>query len=362
MTTSTLTRAHRNELLNIFEAIAAYLVVFIHFPFPGIIGDIVTAIARISVPFFFSISGYFFYKGDNTLEIKSIPRKIKNLIKLLIISEMVYFLFYLSLQIKNTGLNLTSVKSLIESEFINYYLPNLPSRLLVLTPVFNGTAWFISSLIAVYILMYFFSKFSIQKHISYISLVLLALGLILPSVLPILNVSTSMPYERAIPFLPLPFFIIGYNIGINKQKLSNINNKVYIGLIFMGLVVVILESIINNGRTLYLGTNLIVVSMLCFASKNKSYKPKTAFTNLLSHIGEQHSTVIYIMHMMIAGITSFLLSTLLASFTESRIYEVLFPLFVIIATTIFSMLFKYVIFLVTKARNGIFQKIKYKNN
>lgn len=50
--------AKRNELLNIAEAIAAFLVVCIHFPVPG--NGEVTAIARISVPLFFSISGYFF--------------------------------------------------------------------------------------------------------------------------------------------------------------------------------------------------------------------------------------------------------------------------------------------------------------
>ena len=51
-------KKRRNELLNIAEAIAAFLVVCIHFPVPG--NGEVTALARISVPLFFSISGYFF--------------------------------------------------------------------------------------------------------------------------------------------------------------------------------------------------------------------------------------------------------------------------------------------------------------
>ena len=46
----------QNQYINIMKALAAFLVVFIHVPFPGLAGSIVTAIARISVPFFFWVS------------------------------------------------------------------------------------------------------------------------------------------------------------------------------------------------------------------------------------------------------------------------------------------------------------------
>ena len=81
--------AKRNELLNIAEAFAAFLVVCIHFPVPG--NGEVTAIARIAVPLFFCISGYFFYRGNAELEYGCIPRKCKRLVLLLLGSELTYF-------------------------------------------------------------------------------------------------------------------------------------------------------------------------------------------------------------------------------------------------------------------------------
>lgn len=57
-------KKQRNELLNIMEAIAAILVIFIHICFPTGAERAVVAIARISVPFFFGISCYFFYKNS----------------------------------------------------------------------------------------------------------------------------------------------------------------------------------------------------------------------------------------------------------------------------------------------------------
>lgn len=61
----------RLNLLCIVEAMAAFLVVFIHAPIPGVIGDCVCGVARISVPLFFIISGFFLFNGRrNIIEYK----------------------------------------------------------------------------------------------------------------------------------------------------------------------------------------------------------------------------------------------------------------------------------------------------
>lgn len=51
---------NRRKGIDILKCLCAFLVVCIHAPFPGIIGEYFIALARIAVPTFFMISGYFF--------------------------------------------------------------------------------------------------------------------------------------------------------------------------------------------------------------------------------------------------------------------------------------------------------------
>ena len=54
----------RNTTLDILKAVCCVLVVFIHCKFPSIVGTIVESYARICVPIFFMISGYFVANND----------------------------------------------------------------------------------------------------------------------------------------------------------------------------------------------------------------------------------------------------------------------------------------------------------
>ena len=51
---------NRNNNLDILKTICAFLVICIHIPFPGSVGAIITPLARIAVPIFFMITGYFY--------------------------------------------------------------------------------------------------------------------------------------------------------------------------------------------------------------------------------------------------------------------------------------------------------------
>ena len=51
----------RNETLECCRILAAVFVVFLHVPFPGLMGRTVNCLARFAVPLFFAISGWFSY-------------------------------------------------------------------------------------------------------------------------------------------------------------------------------------------------------------------------------------------------------------------------------------------------------------
>ena len=63
------------------KAIAGFLVVLIHQKFPGILGEIITPLARIAVPFFFITSGFLLYSHKQ----KQLSLKIKKQIKFILI-------------------------------------------------------------------------------------------------------------------------------------------------------------------------------------------------------------------------------------------------------------------------------------
>ena len=73
----------RADNIDILKAICAFLIVCIHAPFPGIIGEYFTALTRIAVPVFFMITGYFYLdvekKNGEIRQIKKIYKKIPHM-------------------------------------------------------------------------------------------------------------------------------------------------------------------------------------------------------------------------------------------------------------------------------------------
>ena len=70
---------NRNYGLDLLKAICAFMVVSIHSPFPGLLGDIFIPLARIAVPIFFMITGYYY---SHTKEHKKEKKQIIKLLKL----------------------------------------------------------------------------------------------------------------------------------------------------------------------------------------------------------------------------------------------------------------------------------------
>lgn len=76
----------RNSTIDIFKAISAYMVITIHYGFPfG--GTYMNALARVAVPFFFMVSGYYCCYDKLIL-------RIKHTIFLIVCGESIYCIFY----------------------------------------------------------------------------------------------------------------------------------------------------------------------------------------------------------------------------------------------------------------------------
>ena len=70
---------YKYNLLNAAKLVAAFLVVSIHIPFTGNFGSSVIAVARIAVPFFFMVSGFFCYYEDESVISAKMKHKVKHI-------------------------------------------------------------------------------------------------------------------------------------------------------------------------------------------------------------------------------------------------------------------------------------------
>ena len=80
----------RADNIDILKATCAFLIVCIHVPFPGVIGEYFTALTRIAVPVFFMITGYFYFDVE---EKNGETRQIKKIFKLVLEANVLYLLW-----------------------------------------------------------------------------------------------------------------------------------------------------------------------------------------------------------------------------------------------------------------------------
>lgn len=71
------TKTIRNQAIELARLVAAVFVVFIHCPFPGIVGGVVDRLARFAVPLFFALSGYFCYRANSKVVLKRLKRAVR---------------------------------------------------------------------------------------------------------------------------------------------------------------------------------------------------------------------------------------------------------------------------------------------
>ena len=323
----------RNELLNIAEALASFLVVCIHFPVPG--NGEVTALARIAVPLFFSISGFFLYQGDREMERCRIPGKIKHLVGLILLSELSYLAFYTLLQMRHVGVSFQAVKNVYKAEVLDSYYQELADRLVVFEPPLNGVAWFIGSLIMVYLVVLLTIRHKWFLRFLHVFVILLPVSMLLRRVFMAVGWNAFILEERLLPLLPLPFFAIGYLIHRYKEDICSYSDRILLLAFGAGIALTLIEHYFWQ-HTLYIGTVVLVPVILLLCIKHEDYVPGTVATRLLSHIGAKTATYIYLFHILVETIVRVFASRLFPSAEQSVIWRIIYPVLVFAASAVFG--------------------------
>lgn len=259
-----------------WRTIAAFLVVAIHCPFPGVFGCVIANKGRIAVPFFC-------YNNDVNLN---------RIISFIIFNKTIYG-------------------------------PHL---------------WYMYALIYTLIIMIILCKLKHKIISFYMSIGLLLIDLIFGTY-SIVIFAEKFPteYTRNFLFCGLGYFIIGRLIrqacDSESEKLDKIGGNKMLVFFVSGLIISLIEEFIlktnefQSERLHFFGTSVASVSLVIFLVTTKDIK-----NNFVSKIGKNYSKDIYLWHPLLYVVLTILISSFS---TIKKIYELLLPIIIFISTLFF---------------------------
>jgi peptidoglycan/LPS O-acetylase OafA/YrhL len=321
----------RNHLIDAMKAIAALGVIFVHFPFPGVIGKICAAFGTVGVIFFFLISGYQTYCMDSH-DSGKILRRFKRNLKLVSVALLVYLAYTVIEQIA-----LGTITAWVTNYLLN---PITYIRLLILGDldfISCGHLWYMVAMLYGYLILYCMEKYRLRK-IFYIALpFLLLLRVSMETYTNSFNHFSWFDWHFSGNFIvgALPIMVLGNYICHREEKILKIGAKVFIpcatvlmSLVFLSVNVKIFGMDCSQIFKIAAATMFFVI---CLAVPLK--KPVLA----LSNIGRDLTLHIYIWHLLVGALIKHLLIGVDATLW---IFDWILPIVTIIATMTLSLLIK----------------------
>ena len=299
----------RAASLDVLKAICAFLVVCIHVPFPGKVGEYFTALTRVAVPIFFMITGFF--HADVVL-----GRKSKDQIKkifLLSIKANVIFLVWKFVYNAVKGKQAVHV----------FVLEAFSSDALAKFFLFNDNQvgphlWYLSAILYVLIIVFLIDRLNAKKVLYYSTPILLLGDLVLGKYsLVFLGHEVPYYYVRNFLFVGLPYFSIGNIIRDRYSHIERIGRKWLVSAMVLFSFTTIAERMIlvsvgkNAVRDHYLSTTFLAVSIFMYTLVRQGRQGANSNRQkLLAKIGREYSADIYIVHPIIITILQVVFSIL----------------------------------------------------
>lgn len=282
----------RNPAIEYCRLVASVLVVFIHFGFPAMLGEIVDCLARIAVPFFFVVSGYFAYGADESV----IKKRMVGILKLNVYATLLYlgwgglkerFLYDRSL----TAWLLEKVSPASLSQWLifgkNPFSPHL---------------WYLTAIAVVYAFLYLYVKWNGRTNAYgplYIAgFVLYAINFMTNSLLVAIGSEVSSMFYRNALFFGLPMFVLGIFLREYRDKILDTYrlSTQKLLLIFAAGVVLSVIQLMGFGMTeMPLGALFEVMALMLLLSSVSANTCGNKMRSLSARLGEL-STYVYVTH------------------------------------------------------------------
>lgn len=248
---------------------------------------IFTALTRVSVPTFFTITGFFFEKLLNEGRLGYHCRKIA-------IWLLVAIAAYLLVRI---GAGVWKGRSITDT-FRQFFTIDSPLRILVL-PAQPLHLWYLLTALETMGLLWI-ARGKLSDSRIFLLIPILLCGTVALSYLS----ETDMTYRNAI-FMGLPYMLLGILLKRLEPRIrSKIKQPIAFGLVLCGMlalfgeVTTLKQHELNTAMTHFISTPILCAGMMIAA-----LTPIAAKSKILSHIGRKYSMHIYLWHFMVmAGI------------------------------------------------------------
>lgn len=197
----------RNQAIDCLRLLCAVLVVFLHVPFPGKVGEVVSCLARLAVPFFFLVSGFY---SDHSRP----GKRLRRLLRLNVGATALYFLWG------------AGKAAYWEEPFLDYIRRMFPDFgvlrdfLLFQVNPFGGHLWYLPALMVCYLVLAAYQRITRKGDgpLYVLGAVLMAAFFLLSTVFP--GKVHYYVYRNGF-LMGLPVFLLGRFLGSRRWRLGD---------------------------------------------------------------------------------------------------------------------------------------------
>ncbi|MCR4948431.1 MAG: acyltransferase [Treponema sp.] len=277
----------RNNSIDCWKLIAAIGVIFVHVPFDGALGNILTSIGICGVAFFYIISGYACYGDKEEVCPKIRKRLLRNGI-ITLITVAIYMLFCILQKKQNHEYNWW---------IRQFRQPQTWLRMLFLGDfemMYGSHLWFMIALLWSYVIFYFIARFNLKKAACIACPVFLIIRFIVDSYVNSFNADWHMSGNLIVGALPV--MLLGYLIADKKERLMQLTDfAVIISTVLLAAAMFVTVNFrIGKIDISQIFKTFCAASLFLLCLK----RPSPRFVTIPAKLGREDSLYIYLFHFL----------------------------------------------------------------
>lgn len=277
----------RNNSIDCWKLLAAIGVIFVHVPFDGVLGNILTSVGICGVAFFYIISGYACYGDKEEVCPKIRKRLLRNGI-ITLITVAIYMLFCILQKKQNHEYNW----------WIRLFRqPQTWLRMLFLGDfemMYGSHLWFMIALLWSYVIFYFIARFNLKKAACIACPVFLIIRFIVDSYVNSFNADWHLSGNLIVGALPV--MLLGYLIADKKERLMQLTDFVLIisTVLLAAAMFVTVNFRIGKIDISQIFKTFCAASLFLLCLK----RPSPRFVTIPAKLGREDSLYIYLFHFL----------------------------------------------------------------
>lgn len=341
----------RMQSIECFRLIASMLVVFIHCESFGKFGMVMNCLARVAVPYFFVVSGFFAYHISE----RSIQKRFWSVVKLTFFAHLLYLLWDGNMKgIRDLG-------SLLEWALDKCSTTTLMEILLINRGPVRGFLWYLFAIVSCYAVLWLYVRWAEKEACDYKPLyitgaLLYVFQVVLGSFATASGFEITYRIYRNGLLFGLPMFVLGIFLREHGSKILRVYNLSKGKLLLLVMVGACLSVIQWEGTgqvEMPVGTLLEVIALMLLLTSVPEIAKKTGWiSNVISVFGVL-STYVYITHMIWADVYGKYVKEFFLRYGE-KAETFFYPFCVIVLTLATGILYLCIRF----AANGILMKVR----